>query len=97
MLVDYLSSRQAQNMIRQHTVSVPALQDAEAIAGSGVPRWPSRYPLYQEMMFSYRTHHDLNIPVAMISKLFRELKAYWADMIDEDELWVRLHAQLTQS
>lgn len=97
MLVDYLSSRHAQHLIGHNTFGVPAFQDAKYSAESGNPGLPSRHPLYREMMFSFRAHHDLNIPVTMISSLFRELKAYWADMINEDELWERLHTQLARS
>ncbi|PYI57400.1 extracellular solute-binding protein [Paenibacillus flagellatus] len=96
LLVDYLSSRHAQRMIRRHTFGVPAFRDAHSGAESGNPQLPSRHSLYREMLFSYRTHRDLNIPVTMIASLFRELKAYWADMIDEDELWERLRTQLTE-
>jgi len=93
LLVDYLSSRHAQSQIGRQIHSVPAFQDAKA--ENGTPGLPSRYSLYREIMFSYRTHQDLNIPVTVISTLFKELRAYWADMIDEDELWERLHDELT--
>ncbi|MEF3303146.1 extracellular solute-binding protein [Paenibacillus sp. GYB003] len=95
LLVAYLSSPDAQQSIRQRTVGVPALQGLEDAAGDGALKLPSRHSLYREMMFSFRSHRDLNIPVTMISVLIKELKAYWADMITEDELWERLHRQLT--
>lgn len=95
LLADYLSSVHAQSYIRNHTLSLPSLQSV----GSGAPPTrffaPARYMLYREMMFSYRTHHDLNIPISKYKQLSYLVKAYWANLIDEDELCDRICRDLS--
>lgn len=87
LLVDYLSSDQAQRLIRTNTLSVPAKPGAEEAGwGGGISNIPSRYMLYREMIFSYRTHRDLPLAVSSIGKLSGYLRAYWAHMIAEEEL-----------
>lgn len=93
-VVDYLSSPRARNLIAKHTLTIPALRPLPAPVPGGVRR-PERYGLYREMMFSCRTHRDLNIPPAAFPKLFQQLKVYWADMIDEDELCERISGVLS--
>lgn len=95
LLADYLSSPHAQNYIRQHTFSLPGLQ---SVSSSAAPKHfyvPPRYMLYREMMFSYRTHHDLNIPISKYKKLSYQVKAYWGNLIDEDELCDRIVRDLS--
>lgn len=87
LLVDYLASDRAQSLIRKHTFSVPARQRTEQTGWSErIINIPSRYMMYRDMMFSYRTHRDLPVAVSSIGKLSELLKAYWANMIAEDQL-----------
>lgn len=87
LLVDYLVSDRAQSLIRKHTFSVPALQRTEQSGWSErIANIPSRYMLYRDMIFSYRTHRDLPVAVSSIGKLSGLLKAYWANMTAEEEL-----------
>lgn len=88
LLVDYLASERAQSLIRKHTFSVPALQRIVPSGWSGeITNIPSRYMLYRELIFSYRTHRDLPIAVSSIGELARLLKSYWANMTSEEELY----------
>lgn len=96
LLVDYFGSARARNLIANHTLSIPALRPLPALAPDSRVRRPERYDLYREMLFSCRTHSDLNIPVAAFPKIFQPLKAYWADMIDEDELCERIGRALAE-
>lgn len=96
LLVDFLASRQVQSSIRQKTLSIPAQQDVDESAGEEVPNFPSRYGLYKEILFSFRNHRDLNLETHEFFKLYKELKAYWADMISEDELWERIKVSLSR-
>ncbi|MDF2663959.1 MAG: hypothetical protein K0Q94_6750, partial [Paenibacillus sp.] len=45
---------------------------------------------YRETMSSFRTLRDLNMPMKAMKELEKQLKAYWADMMDEEELCSRL-------
>ncbi|MDF2718998.1 MAG: transporter substrate-binding protein [Paenibacillus sp.] len=95
LLADYLSSSRAQSHIRDHTFSLPTLQSvSDGPAPKGL-RVPDRYMMYREMMFSYRTHGDLNIPISAYKKLSYQIKAYWANLIDEDELCDRICRELS--
>lgn len=96
LLLDYFGSARASKLIAEHTLSIPALRPFPAPSSDNGIRRPERYAQYREMMFSYRTHGDLNIPVAAFPKLFQPLKSYWADMIDENELCDRIDKALTE-
>lgn len=101
MLLRYLTSARGWDFIYNETLSLPASRfypksDApKSYMGSEINR-PSRYGHYREMMFSYRTHRDLNIPTAAFPKIFNHLKAYLAYMIDEDELCDRINSILSE-
>ncbi|RAV21311.1 extracellular solute-binding protein [Paenibacillus contaminans] len=95
LLVDFMSSQHAQGYIRKHTLSLPSLQIVNASSVSKSISVPSRYMLYREMMFSYRMHSDLNIPLAKYGPISYLLKAYWANLIDEDELCDRICQELS--
>ncbi|MDF2723724.1 MAG: GntR family transcriptional regulator [Paenibacillus sp.] len=88
LLVDYLISDRAQSLIRKHTLSVPARQRTEPSGwGEQIVNIPSRYMLYRDMLFSYRTHRDLPVAVSSLAMLSRLLKAYWANMATEEQLY----------
>lgn len=95
-LIDYFTSYEGQYYIRQHTLSIPALQRlSEVPVESHVANMPSRYSLFREMIFSYRSHRDLNVPQSKLRFLFDELKAYWGNLIDEEELCRRIQHALS--
>lgn len=86
VLVDFLSSEEAQRMIRRETLSIPALKSAaEAAAEDGLNR-PPRFDLYRDILPSMRMHHDLNLTSAGFVVLWRMLKLYWSRVIDEETL-----------
>ncbi|WP_158301859.1 extracellular solute-binding protein [Paenibacillus mesophilus] len=90
LFLDFMTSFGTQQFIRDETVSIPSLQAVHStIAPSSMQR-PNRYPLFREMLFSYRSYSDLNIPASAFSKLYNHFKAYWANIIDEDELCARI-------
>ncbi|RKN80637.1 extracellular solute-binding protein [Paenibacillus ginsengarvi] len=91
LLIDYLAGERAQALIREHTLSIPAMQR------TGQPGWgrqtanpPDRYGLYREMMFSCRTHRHLPVQPTSMGKLAGLMKAFWANMISEEELGDRI-------
>lgn len=91
LLVDYLGSPRAQALIREKSLSLPALkQAAEApLEPSGAPNSlnrPSRFFMFREIMSSYRLHRDLNLTTASFNALRSLLKQYWFDLIDEQTL-----------
>ena len=94
-LVHYMTSEQCQNFIRKNTLSLPTLQSLHSTSVERNVTLPSRYSLYREMMFSYKMHSDMNIPRKDFSKLFTHLKAYWANLIDEEETCRQIYKDLS--
>jgi multiple sugar transport system substrate-binding protein len=94
ILIDYFGSERAQRLIKTYTLSVPALQHIEAPFDPAM-HVPSRYPLYREIVASYRLHSELNVPWRMNRLLAGQLKAYWAGLLDDDELCDKLAEKLS--
>lgn len=92
LLAGFFTSPIAQRFIQKHTLSIPSSCSLPVRVKEDAIRRPERYPLFHVMMFSFRTHQALNVPTKVFSILFRQIKAYWADLIDEDELCARLEA-----
>ena len=92
LLIDFLASPAAQRHIMKRTLSIPAsaIVTVPARASESDCRRPGRYALFREIMSSYRTYRDLNIPVSSYPALFDQLRTYWADMMSEDELCIRI-------
>lgn len=96
LLLDYLTSHIAQEYIREHTLSIPSVGTLPTTPARSVMKRPERFGLYREIMASCRPLRDLGIPTASFGKLSQNLKTYWADMIDEDELCERIYAVLSE-
>ncbi|MEF3311351.1 extracellular solute-binding protein [Paenibacillus sp. GYB004] len=97
LLADYLGSSRASRLIASRTLSIPALRPLPALAADSSIRRPERYGLYRDILFSCRTHGDLNIPLSAFPAIFQPLKEYWADMIGEDELCERIGSVLADN
>ncbi|MFD0715782.1 extracellular solute-binding protein [Paenibacillus sp. GCM10027626] len=86
-LVDFLASAEAQQIIRDRTVSIPALRAAaEAGAGQEHLNRPSRTLFYRELFPTFKYHHEIGLPIRAMKTFSRSLKAYWSEMIDETML-----------
>ncbi|MDF2652332.1 MAG: hypothetical protein K0Q73_8137 [Paenibacillus sp.] len=85
LLVDYLASPRAQNMIRNQTLSIPSIK-AVAESRLEVPdsiNRPSRYFLFREIPASFRSHTALGMSIRTFNAFRQILKKYWSDIIDE--------------
>ncbi|THF75499.1 extracellular solute-binding protein [Cohnella fermenti] len=88
--VDFLASEDAQNVIRDRTVSIPARKaSAERPLMDGLKR-PSRYSMFREMFPSFSYHRDLGLQIKDLRQFTKWLKEYWSDMIDEETLYRKL-------
>lgn len=89
-LVDFLVSHEAQRVIRQNRCSLPArISAAESSEPFSEPiNRPSRFSLFREIMPSYRLFTDLNITEREYSKLYSELRLYWAGLGNGDGFFV---------
>lgn len=93
---DYLSSPRAQKLLREHTLSIPALKPAaEAPPTDSQPlNRPSRFQLYRDIIPGFRQYDDLRLPTGAIRPLHETLKNYWADLLDEQALREQVEAIL---
>ncbi|PYI53778.1 extracellular solute-binding protein [Paenibacillus flagellatus] len=93
LFLDYAASRRAQEHIRAHTLSIPAMkavaESPEPETGAKLNR-PARFPLFREIIPSYRLHAQLGLPMRQFEPLRRELMLYWSGMLDEPGLAERL-------
>lgn len=92
LFVDFLLSDEAQERIRRRTNSIPSLATAYGDSLRDHVHLPPRYWQYRETMSSFRSLRDLNISLMALRELEKHLKAYWADMMDEEELCSRLNS-----
>jgi len=83
--VRFLASVPGQSIIQKHTLSIPSLRSL-SIEEDSVPHRPKRYGLYREIMFSFRSHMDLHLARSDFLDVFRQMKLYFANMMDEEEL-----------
>ncbi|MCU6712165.1 extracellular solute-binding protein [Paenibacillus sp. J5C_2022] len=102
LLMDYLSSARAQQLIRQRTLSLPATKKVaeapppiavqHAPQGTRLPELniPSRFALFRETMSSFRLHSALHLSDQPFNRLKTILKHYWADLMDESGLYLEL-------
>ncbi|MDF2713606.1 MAG: regulatory protein GntR [Paenibacillus sp.] len=95
LLVHYLTSERGRQYILDHTLSLPAYRQMSVCPTKPGLNSPSRYAIFREMLFSYRTNRDLNVPTAAFPVLSGLLRMYWSDLIDEQELCDRLVEELS--
>jgi len=84
--VDFLVSEDAQNIIRDKTVSIPARKESAAKMLNNDVRRPTRYTMFREMLPSFAYHGELGIRMKDLKLFTKWLKEYWSGMIDESAL-----------
>jgi multiple sugar transport system substrate-binding protein len=90
-LVDFLASDSCQKRIRERSLSLPAWKPAAEYSPEGDElKRPSRFPLFREILPTMHFHEELNLSRDEFFALLNELKLYWSNMIDEDELCERI-------
>jgi len=96
MLVDFLTSYDAQLDIRQQTLSIPAVAAAAEWRGKEkIKNRPSRFSMYREIIPTFKTHQDLNIDTSTLFSIGTELKYYWANINDLDTAIERIKQKLS--
>lgn len=95
IFVDYLLSYDVQLKIRQRTTRIPAMMLAAEWRGdNAVPKLPSRYHMYREIIPTFRYHNALNITSSEITVIRNEMKYFWSDIEDLDTVLDRLEQML---
>lgn len=86
MFLQYLASQRAQEIIQAHSLSLPSFRRLLERPVAGELKRPDRYAMFREIMFTFRTHIDLQFSEGLRQELLRLLKEYWAGMIEEEQL-----------
>lgn len=94
--VAFMTSPEAQAIIRRHTLSIPASAGSASVPEPLV-RNPDRYYLYREIIPSYRTQRQYGLPYATTEAVRELLMLLFSGVIDEQELRVRLTGLLKQN
>lgn len=98
-LVEDLSSFDYQSLIRRRTLSIPALRKAAERGTDAENRpldsEPSRFPLYREIIRSFRLHSDMGLTGDVLKRMRSELKLYWAGVTDLDTCCRQLEEALS--
>lgn len=92
--VDYMTSYRAQLMIRQQTLSIPALKEAAEWTGTEIGYRPSRFFMYRDMTSAFRSFDDLNLSQDQLLRFVREAKLYWSGIETEEGVCRRLEEVL---
>lgn len=92
--VDYMTSHRAQQMVRQHTLSIPALKEASEWTGAETGYRPSRFLMYRDMTSAFRLFDDLNLSQDQLLRFVQEAKLYWSGIETEERVCQRLEEVL---
>lgn len=88
ILVRYFASKQAQQAIRDLTLSIPGIKPIAETAPSSNSRLnrPASYSLFKEIIPTFRTHRDLGLTVRGFKKMGDILKLFLSGMMDKPAL-----------
>ncbi|WP_054950761.1 extracellular solute-binding protein [Numidum massiliense] len=86
LFVDYLTSLEAQMLIRQRTLSIPAVKQAAEWNGATEVPHPSRYHMFREIIPTFHWIDELGLSSKLISRdMHTLLKLLWSHMISEEQ------------
>ncbi|SDC93300.1 multiple sugar transport system substrate-binding protein [Paenibacillus sp. UNCCL117] len=89
-LVEFLTQEAAQLHIRQHTLSIPAHKPSAEWTGPEKGYRPARYHVYREIVPTYGRYEDLNLPIRELDHLRHELKLFWSNLEQAEDVAARL-------
>ncbi|RKN70044.1 extracellular solute-binding protein [Paenibacillus ginsengarvi] len=89
-LAEFLTSYEAQLVIRQKTYTLPASKPAAEWVGTEAMYRPPRFMLFRETIPSFHYFTDLNIGQKDLIKIMKEATLYWAGLENEETFISRL-------
>ncbi|MEF3305728.1 extracellular solute-binding protein [Paenibacillus sp. GYB003] len=92
--VDFLLSYRVQLMIRQKTLSIPSLKPAAEWSGKETMYRPSRFPMYRDIIPTFRSFNALNMSSSELYRFYREAKLFWSGLETEEVAVKRLEQLL---
>lgn len=94
--VNFLASVEAQKIIRERTVSIPARKRIAEMSTADHLNRPSRYLMYRELFPTFSYLKDLGLSIAVLKSFRKLLNAYWSKMIDEETLHEELSLLISE-
>jgi len=94
--VDFMSSREAQEIVRRNTLSIPASTAVAGMPHDASLNAPSRYNLYRETIPSYRMITEYDISYDALEEMRQLLMLYHSGIVKPEELKERLRLLLPQ-
>ncbi|CAM4440992.1 multiple sugar transport system substrate-binding protein [Paenibacillus endophyticus] len=93
-LLHYLVSNEAQQHIRQHSLSIPSSKPVAEWTGKELLNRPSRFHMYRDIIPTFQTYSDMNITLSELEIIKRNFKLYWARLEDFDSAFRKLEDEL---
>ncbi|MFB9755081.1 extracellular solute-binding protein [Paenibacillus hodogayensis] len=87
--VEFMTSREAQAIVRRNTLSIPGSAVADGASEPKVHK-PARYNLYREIIPSYRSQRQYGLRYETIEAMRELLQLLYSGLIGEEELRVRV-------
>lgn len=86
LLVDFLTSKEAQDSVRNNTLSIPSVKEAAEQERADKTGEPSRFQMFREIIPSFRYHSDMNVERIQLRTMTHYLKMYWSDLDSADNV-----------
>ncbi|WP_193556301.1 extracellular solute-binding protein [Paenibacillus ginsengarvi] len=87
--VEFMTSREAQSIVRRNTLSIPGSAVADGASEPQVYK-PARYNLYREIIPSYRSQRQYGLRYETTEAMRELLQLLYSGLIEEQELRVRV-------
>ncbi|AHV98494.1 regulatory protein GntR HTH [Paenibacillus sabinae T27] len=94
LLVDFLTSYEAQLLIRRKTLNIAANRLAMEWEGEEVVYRPARFQLYREIFPTYRMVTELGLNNRQLKEIQRDIMMFVSGLLDKGELCRRLEVTL---
>ncbi|GGG26432.1 extracellular solute-binding protein [Paenibacillus abyssi] len=96
LLVDFLTSDEAQDAVRRETLSIPSIKEAAA------KEWPektepSRFQMFREIIPSYRYYTDMNVETHHLDAMVHYLKLYWSNIDNASNVISNIEQELNKN
>ncbi|CAG7652300.1 extracellular solute-binding protein [Paenibacillus allorhizosphaerae] len=89
-LANFFTSERAQTIIRQKTLSIPALRKAAQWSGEEAVYHPPNYPVFQELLPGCRLFTDLNMTSEELDSILKEARMHWSRLQTIESLRERI-------
>lgn len=94
LLVDFLTSHEAQLLLRRKTLNIAASRLAMEWEGEEAGYRPARFQLYREIFPTYRLVTELGLSNCQLKDIQRDIMMFVSGLLNNDELCGRLEETL---